>query len=115
MIWLLLLAMVLLPAQALYAQTDMLAPSASHACEHTRMQHTGPAVDGAQLMSCCDQEADRCNQNCRDCFHTQSINAIAGTLVLQINQPCSHYLLPSQDIHSGLSPAGQFRPPRILI
>lgn len=113
--WLLLLAMVLLPVQALYAQTEMLVPSANHECEHTGMQHAGSTVDETQLMSCCDQEASHCNQNCRDCFHTQSINALAGTPVLQIDQPCSYDLLPAQETHSGLPPAGQFRPPRNLV
>ena len=109
---LLMLAMILLPWQALYAQTDMLVPSMNHKCEHAQMQQ----VEQAQHeMTCCEQDAGHCNQNCRDCFHCQSISAIITALALDIDQPYSSYSLPLHETHSGLPSAGQFRPPRTLV
>lgn len=109
LVHLLTLAMLLLPVQALYAQTEMQVPSPNHACEHMQQ------AESPQAMSCCEQDADHCNQNCRDCLHYQSINAIASVLNTEIGTPELHYSLPLHRAPDGLSPTGQFRPPRNLI
>ncbi|MFP3874482.1 MAG: hypothetical protein ACLFQT_10565 [Thiohalophilus sp.] len=111
LIHLLTLAMILLPVQALYAQTDMQVPSPDHVCEHMQMEQS----DSAGAMSCCEQDTEHCNQNCRDCFHSQSINALASVLSTEIDSPELHYLLPLHRTPDGLPPGGQFRPPRNLI
>ncbi|TDY04234.1 hypothetical protein [Thiohalophilus thiocyanatoxydans] len=111
LVHLLTLAMLLLPVQALYAQTEMQAPSPNHTCEHMQMEQ----ADSSQAGTCCEQDTDRCNQNCRDCFQCQSINAIASVLNTEINNPESDYSLPLYGTPDGLPPTGQFRPPRNLI
>ncbi len=109
LVHLLTLAMLSLPVQALYAQTEMQVPSPNHACEHMQQANDTGA------MSCCEQDADHCNQNCRDCFHCQSINAMAAMLNAEVDTPDLHYSLPLHGTPGGLPPTGQFRPPRNLI
>jgi len=111
LVHLLTLAMLLLPVQALYAQTEMQVPSPNHACEHMQMEQ----ADASRTMSCCEQGVDHCNQNCRDCFHCQSINAVASVLNSEIDTPDLYYSLPLYGTPDGLPPTGQFRPPRNLI
>ncbi|MFO8024382.1 hypothetical protein [Thiohalophilus sp.] len=111
LVHLLTLAMLLLPVQALYAQTEMQVPSPNQVCEHMSLEQT----DSSQGMNCCKQDADHCNQNCRDCFHSQSLNAIASVLNIEIDTPELHYSLPLHVTPDGLTLAGQFRPPRNLI
>lgn len=112
MVHLLMLAMLLLPWQALSAQTEMLLPSTDHKC-----QHAEPQLDGHEqhVMSCCDKQANHCNQNCHDCFHCQSITAVLAVMNLDIEYPYPYYSFSSHETHSGLPPNGQFRPPRSLV
>lgn len=111
LVHLLTLAMLLLPVQALYAQTEMQVPSPNHTCEHMQMEQ----ADSSPAVTCCEQNADHCNQNCRDCFHCQSINAVASVLSTAIDTPELHCSHPLHETPNGLPPTGQFRPPRNLI
>jgi len=103
--------MLLLPVQALYAQTEMQVPAPTHTCEHMQMEE----MDASGTMACCEQDADHCNQNCRDCFHCQSISAVTSVLTAEIDTPDLHYSLPLHGTPDGLPPTSQFRPPRNLI
>lgn len=111
MIYLLMLAMLILPWQALYAQTEMMAPAQKHDCHHAQQQQ---AEHMQHDMACCE-DTSHCNSNCLECYHCQSISAVVSVLNLVLQEPYSGYSLPLHETSSGLAPAPQYRPPRTLV
>ncbi|MGD8408432.1 MAG: hypothetical protein PVG13_07575 [Thiohalophilus sp.] len=112
LVHLLMLALLVMPWQSLYAQTQMQTSIQPDKCQHEKMQ---PMDSDHQAMTCCDQDSNHCDQSCRDCFHCQTLNAVAMDLNLEFDSQYSQYYLPHLPIYSGLPPASQYRPPRIHV
>lgn len=117
LVHLLMLAILVLPGQSLFAQTEMASSTQNHECPHMQKQHMQMSQhqDDQQAMDCCDQDAGHCNAGCGDCFHCPSFSAVITDLQLDISQSYLSFLLPLHEMVSGLPPAAQFRPPRTLI
>ncbi len=109
----LLLALVVMPVRALYAQSEMpLVAEKSHVCHQMEKQ----LQDSSQhAMQCCQQDDMQCNQTCSDCFHCSGITAILSLPHLLIDKSGRGYTLPAGDSYTSLSSSGQFRPPRLII
>jgi hypothetical protein len=114
LIGMLLLALVVLPGQSLYAQSKMLPLSAdSHACHHMEKQ---AGLEKAQPpMKCCQEDQSRCNQSCGDCFHCSSLIAVLSVPLLPAEKNTFSYARPARDTRASLPASGQFRPPRLTI
>jgi len=115
LIGLLLLALVGLPGQSLYAQSKMLPLNAdSHTC-HRMDKQGGQEKAHPQAMKSCQQNQSQCNPSCGDCFHCSSMNAVLEVPSLSTEQSTFVFIHPSRDSHTSLPASAQFRPPKLII
>lgn len=108
----LLLAMVVLPWRALYAQSEMLPASGA---EHEYISQGFSQSDEQHAKECCQQKQSQCNQSCDDCFHCGTLHAVISVPVLATGRSGLDYALPARNTHISIIPSGQFRPPRLII
>lgn len=109
---LLMLALLVMPWQGLYAQTQMLTLTQADNCQHEKMR----SMDTEQSkMSCCEQDKNHCDQSCGDCFHCQTLTALTMDFNQKIDSFFNRYFLPVLPLYSGLPPEAKHRPPRIQI
>jgi len=114
LIGMLLLALVVLPGQSLYAQSKMLPLNAdNHGCHH--MDKQGGHQKAQPPMKCCQEDQSQCNQSCGDCFHCGSLIAVLPVPLLPTEKNTFSYARPARDTHTSLPASGQFRPPRLII
>ena len=112
-IWFLALSVVLAPMQAAVAAIDMLAHDKGQS-SHCQTEMAAHADHGDMGHGDCCQPDGGCADNCASCTQCVSVQAMLLNPLQPDQQARQHFISPFYAQASGVTPPGEYRPPRFF-